>query len=155
MTLKVNNFCEIEGCNNQAEIKNLCKTHYWSELKKKSKTLKKTALKKKKYQLKKQAKLKAVSERGKKRNELYRKARKEYLLTHQCCEAKLQGCTIPTVNDKLSEITIHHKKGKVGDLLFDQRYFIAVCMNCHMFIEANNEWSKLNGYSVDRLKKEE
>ncbi len=144
--------CSVPHCNKEAKIKKLCKAHYWQEIRKKSKKLG-VYIPKDKYISKTQ-----VSKISKKYSEglkLYKKARKEYLQAHGCCEVKLPGCTIPTINGSLNGLTIHHKMGRVGSLLYDKNYFLAVCMNCHSIIEKEPTLSKLNGWSLDRLKKQE
>lgn len=46
---------------------------------------------------------------------------------------------------------VHHKKGRIGDLLNDQRFWLAVSPKGHSMIENNPEWAKENGYSLNRL----
>ena len=46
---------------------------------------------------------------------------------------------------------IHHKKGRVGELFLDTKYWIALSREGHQFVEDNPEWAKQNGYSLDRL----
>jgi hypothetical protein len=74
---------------------------------------------------------------------LFAKKKKEYLTAHIRCEVK--GC------NRVSE-DIHHKKGRVGKLLYDERFFLAVCRNHHTEIETNPDAAKQNGYSLSRLK---
>lgn len=45
----------------------------------------------------------------------------------------------------------HHKKGRIGSLLTDVRYFLAVCFHCHSTIELKPKWAKEHGYSLSRL----
>lgn len=46
---------------------------------------------------------------------------------------------------------VHHKRGRIGDLLFAVKHFLAVCFDCHRKIEDNPDWAKENGYSDSRL----
>lgn len=46
---------------------------------------------------------------------------------------------------------VHHKKGRIGSLLLDQRYWLAVSPEGHRQIENNPIWAKEKGYSLDRL----
>jgi hypothetical protein len=155
MTIEYNNLCKVNGCNNQAEVKQLCKYHYWNQLRNNSKEkAKHKKIKYKKYLKLASKVLNAVSERGKEKTKLYKKARLEYLESHKCCEAKLTGCTIPTVDYESVGLQIHHKKGRVGELLFDKRYFLAVCQNCHNYIEQNVDFAISNGFSLSRLAKD-
>lgn len=74
---------------------------------------------------------------------LYLKKKKEYLTAHIRCEVK--GCNYVSID-------IHHKKGRVGKLLYDERFFMAVCRAHHRIIEDNPDEAKNNGYSLSRLK---
>lgn len=71
----------------------------------------------------------------------YIKLRKQYLLTHVYCE----------VCKEVRADQIHHKKGRQGDRLTDERFFLAVCQACHSKIEINRKWAMQEGYSLDRL----
>jgi len=42
---------------------------------------------------------------------------------------------------------IHHKKGRVGSLFLDTRYWVALSREGHEFVEKHPEWAKQNGYS--------
>lgn len=73
----------------------------------------------------------------------YKKARKAYLLEHPVCEVR--GCGKPSEQ-------IHHERGRIGDLLTNDKYFLAVCAECHQKIERFPKWAKEQGYSQSRLK---
>ncbi len=74
---------------------------------------------------------------------LYNRTTKpEYLATHSQCEVK--ECKLPSNQ-------IHHKKGRIGDLLNDTKYFLAVCQTDHDYIERHPIWAKEKGYSLNRL----
>ncbi len=51
--------------------------------------------------------------------------------------------------------TIHHKKGRLGDLYLDTRYWIALSMRGHETVENSPQWAKEMGYSLSRLEKTE
>lgn len=46
---------------------------------------------------------------------------------------------------------VHHKKGRIGDLLLDQEFWLAVSPDGHDKIENNPIWAKEKGYSLNRL----
>jgi len=46
---------------------------------------------------------------------------------------------------------IHHKKGRIGDLLLDTKYWVALSREGHKYVEDNPIWAKENGYSLSRL----
>lgn len=73
---------------------------------------------------------------------LYKKVKKEYLTAHLKCEVK--GC------NKVSK-DLHHMRGRIGKLLYNEKYFLAVCRDHHTEIELNPVAAKENGYSLSRL----
>lgn len=91
----------------------------------------------------KRSPLKKMSSKASVRMKTYLKARKEYMEEHPCCEI----CNALAV-------CIHHKKGKLGDLLWDKRFFMSTCFNCHRRIEDNRAWGYEMGYLLDRLSNE-
>lgn len=86
-------------------------------------------------------KIKPISKKQQKRNKKYLELRFIYLRDNPICEVK--DCTHHATE-------IHHKKGRVGDALYDN--FLAVCSEHHRKIEENPLWAKLNGYSASRIK---
>lgn len=106
-----------------------------------------------KPKVKPRPKIKKISNRGYERNKLYKKARLEYLETHPCCEVKLPGCTIPHDGYDASGLQVHHKLGRIGDLLYDKRYFLAVCHSCHEAITRFGNLAISHGWSLPRLNK--
>lgn len=52
-------------------------------------------------------------------------------------------------NQKTTEV--HHKKGRVGSLYLDERFWLAVSHEGHKYIELNPIESKEKGWSMSRL----
>lgn len=75
---------------------------------------------------------------------LYSKKKKEYLTKHIRCE--VPGCHM--VAEEL-----HHKKGRIGKLIYNEKYFMGVCIPHHRRIEDDPTWAKENKLSVSRLNK--
>lgn len=76
---------------------------------------------------------------------LYSKQRKLFLTTHSMCKAALPGvCNGPACD-------IHHMKGRIGNLLLDETYWLPVCRACHYWIEMRPEAAKELGLSINRL----
>lgn len=100
-------------------------------------------------------KIAKVSKKAYERNLMYKKARVDYLESHPVCEVKLPDCLIPTIDCDNSGLQVHHRRGRIGDLMWDKRYFLAVCHNCHRYLEDHPEQAKANGWSLSRLSKEE
>jgi hypothetical protein len=46
---------------------------------------------------------------------------------------------------------IHHKQGRIGELLLDKTKWLAVCSDCHQRITEDSDWAIKNGYSISRL----
>ena len=46
---------------------------------------------------------------------------------------------------------IHHKKGRIGKLYLDDRFWLAVSRSGHVWIENNPIEAKKRGFSLDRL----
>lgn len=51
----------------------------------------------------------------------------------------------------LKATQVHHMKGRIGELLLDQRYWLPVSDSGHKEIELNPEWAKAEGFSLSRL----
>lgn len=85
--------------------------------------------------------IRKVSAERSKENHVYARLRKEYLEAYPCCE-------VPECHRKSSEI--HHQKGRIGDLLTNTDYFMAVCPDHHHMIHADPVWARNNGYSLLR-----
>lgn len=76
----------------------------------------------------------------------YGKKRKAYLALHSTCQAGLTECTGQATE-------IHHKAGKIGENYTKISNFLAVCRNCHNYIELNPDDAKSMGLSESRLNK--
>lgn len=72
----------------------------------------------------------------------YRKVRDQFFKENPVCQ--FPGC-----NSR--EIQLHHKKGRVGNLLSDKRYFSSLCDKHHRYVELNPIEAKKLGLSLDRL----
>ena len=56
-------------------------------------------------------------------------------------------------NKKVETTDVHHKKGKIGKLLIDTKYWIALSREGHKYVEEHPNWAKENRYSLNRLDK--
>lgn len=71
-----------------------------------------------------------------KRLRLYRAIKARFMLEHpicQACEKVNLHVGYPLRFSKFAD-DIHHSRGKVGELLFDTRFFFAVCRTCHRYL---------------------
>lgn len=86
--------------------------------------------------------IKRYSKKELKRLRIYRKKREEYFKRNPVCE-------YPNCNSR--KITLHHKKGRIGDLLIDDRFFCSLCWPHHQEIEQNPALAIELGLSLKRL----
>ncbi len=92
-----------------------------------------------------QKKIPSRSLKRSKEEKIYLGKRIIFLSKYPMCQAHIPGvCTNVSC-------TVHHKAGRIGDLLCDERYWLACCMSCHNFIERNVTWSKEMGFSLNRI----
>ena len=117
--------------------KKMCQSCYWSDNKKKNEGKQKT--------IKEFKPIPKISQKRKIENAKYIVLRIEFL-------GKKENSICPVTGEKTTEI--HHKKGRVGSLFLDIRYWLAVSREGHKKIEENPEWAKKEGYSLSRLSKE-
>lgn len=85
-----------------------------------------------------------VSKPQAKRLRTYSALRKHFLEQHPNCQAKLDGCTGQATD-------IHHSKGRIGIDLLNIGTFIALCRNCHNYLETHPAIAKEMGLSESRL----
>jgi hypothetical protein len=86
------------------------------------------------------SKIESRSEKGKAEDIIYKDLRLKFLKKHPRC----------MVYPWLKAIEIHHKKGR-GKYYLDTSTWMAVSRKAHEEIEANPEWAKERGYSLERL----
>lgn len=70
----------------------------------------------------------------------YLKASKKFLTKKPTCEV----CGVNPSTE------VHHKKGRMGDLLLDEEFWLAVCTDDHIQIHARPAWAYEKGYLVKR-----
>ena len=76
----------------------------------------------------------------------YKKVRDQFLQGKSCARCGRKH------DPPRFELSVHHKKGKIDELLTDVRWFLAVCVfPCHGFLESHPNISKAKGWSLDRL----
>jgi hypothetical protein len=98
------------------------------------------------YDIEKPKKISPISKKMKVVMDEYSKRRAAYLVIHSYCEAKIPGCTTNATD-------IHHKAGR-GENHLKISTWLAVCRNCHRWIEENPDAAKELGFSESRLNEE-
>jgi hypothetical protein len=96
------------------------------------------------YSIEKPKSISPVSAKRRVEMDEYSKKRTAFLIVKPQCEAKLVDCTIKSTD-------VHHKTGRVGDNYLKISSWLAVCRNCHNWIENNPVEAKELGYSESRL----
>lgn len=94
------------------------------------------------------AKSKPIPPRSQKRSKeerLYSAKRVMFLQEHQMCQAHLPGICTKYATE------VHHKKGRIGELLLDILYWLGVCHACHEWIENNRTEALEKGFSIKRI----
>lgn len=92
----------------------------------------------------KRTKIAPVSNKQKEALKRYRRLRDEYFKKKPVCE--FPGCSS-------KDITLHHKRGRVGAFLTDKRWFCSLCMKHHRYVEENPDEAIKLGLTVKRLDK--
>lgn len=100
------------------------------------------------HQLPKTTKIAYRSKKRTSEERQYAKDRRVFLQEHPNCCARIPGiCTI-----KATEV--HHSKGRIGDLLLDQRFWKNLCHECHVWVENNPEAAADLNLIINRLTNE-
>jgi hypothetical protein len=86
--------------------------------------------------------IKKVSSGHLKKLAVYRVVRDEYLAEHPVCEFPGCNCT---------NVSVHHKAGRIGSCLINKDFFCSLCDPHHRFVEVNPLQAKAMGLSEDRL----
>ena len=81
-----------------------------------------------------------VSKKRQLDNKTYKALRAKFLKENPICPILFT----PTTD-------IHHKKGRIGSLFLDVKYWVALSRKGHKFVEEHPEWAKFHGYSLNRL----
>jgi hypothetical protein len=134
--------CDGDKCNGKLQIiwknqegKRYCRA-CWSAHSVKSSIKKPTSV---------QKRIHSRSSKRAKQEKEYSVKRREFLEKHSMCQAHIPGICTQMSTD------IHHKCGRVGDLLLDIQYWLAACRSCHTWIENNPAKAKELGFSVSRI----
>lgn len=86
--------------------------------------------------------IKKVSDTQAKRLKRYRIARDEYFKDYPICQ-------FPNCGSR--NITLHHMRGKIGELLWDKTWFKSLCLYHHRIVEESPLESKVLNLSGNRL----
>lgn len=119
--------CLAKGCNYDVFSNKYCKFHQWMRPDKMEKA----------YKPKKRKKIKVISDSMRAKYAKYRPLRDKYMVEHPDCE----------ICGNRSQ-DLHHKAGRVGDLMSNIDYFMAVCRKHHNWIHENPKEAREKGYLI-------
>jgi hypothetical protein len=77
------------------------------------------------------------------RKKEYKKKSKDFRESNPICQIKSPVCTGQTNG-------VHHKAGKIGDLLNDEKYWMAACNPCNGWIEDNDAEARKLGFKISK-----
>lgn len=99
--------------------------------------------------------LRQKSSRQRRREARYMPIRNAFIRQHPHCQVCVKMSTLldPHHYSIMPSVDVHHKKGKIGELFFDTRFFMAVCRGHHEAIGREPAWAKKHGFIVDRYGK--
>lgn len=80
--------------------------------------------------------LRSVSKKRRVQVNKYLKLRREYLEEHEICQiCKLRLAT-----------QIHHMASRRGEMIYDVRFFLSTCQQCHSWVHAHPKEAEHKGY---------
>ena len=85
----------------------------------------------------------------------YTKLRKEFMAANPICHVWLDENPWSangtwTAPDSAASTDVHHKKSRVGKMLLDTRYWMAVSRTAHQRIHQFPKWAREKGYLLDK-----
>lgn len=86
--------------------------------------------------------IRKIGEKLQKKLGAYEERRRAFLYNKRCA-----------VYPALKASQVHHKKGRIGNLLLDEKYWLPVSAKAHVEITNNPRWAIKMGYSLPRLDK--
>ncbi len=89
-----------------------------------------------------------VSDSMKEALAIYKPAAKLFREENPICQIQGPDCTKKTD-------CVHHTKGRVGDLLLEEKYWMASCTTCNLLVESADGWARVNGFKLSKFKKEQ
>jgi hypothetical protein len=84
--------------------------------------------------------IKKVAEKMAKKLDAYAERRRAFLHNKRCA-----------VFPVLKATEIHHKAGRIGKMLLNEKYWLAVSRKGHVEIEMNPAWAEKMGFKISRL----
>lgn len=96
---------------------------------------------KKKAGLERPSRIKHTSDRRAKEYAIYLPKKAEYLKNHPVCEACKRNASVD----------LHHKLTREGKMLYNEKYFLALCRECHTFVHDNPKEAQEKGWIIKRI----
>jgi len=84
----------------------------------------------------------------------YTKLRKEFMAANPICQVWLDenpsALAFQEYGDAAASTDVHHKKSRVGKMLLDTRYWMAVSRTAHQRIHQFPKWAMEKGYILNK-----
>lgn len=120
--------CEKDSCENPQFGGGYCRWHQWCRIDKKN------------------SRINQYSQKRQKSNRRYLAAASIFRQNNPICAIQSPECTGQTQE-------VHHVKGRIGDLLMDQRFWLPCCCLCNRYMERFDSWAREKGFKQSRLSK--
>lgn len=120
-----------KACNNPVFAKDYCQRHQYLRLDKIAKPLNP------------KKPINAISKKTRQKVAKYSELRLVFLSEYPLCQCRGQHCSSIATE-------VHHSKGR-GKYLLDTSTYIALCHNCHVWVEMHPKEAKELNYSQSRL----
>ena len=86
----------------------------------------------------------AISKKRRDQLKVYSRKKRAFLKRHKVCQAEIPGVCKKVVDD------IHHSRGRIGELLNLEEFWIPVCRRCHDWINGNPDFARERGLICER-----
>ena len=103
-----------------------------------------TRVSKKPKPIKRNKTIRSRSPKRAKQEREYSKEAKAYKELHPFCQATLPNICTNHTSD------VHHKAGRIGALLLNQKYWMPVCRPCHNWIEEHAKKARALGFRLSK-----
>lgn len=89
-------------------------------------------------------KIKKISKTRGELLKIYKPLSAQYKIDNPLCKINSPDCTMFTQG-------VHHKKGKIGELLIDATFFMPACNSCNDYVETHDAWARQKGFKLSRV----
>lgn len=88
--------------------------------------------------------VKKVGDSMKEKLKEYRVAAKRFITRNRVCKLKMDGCEIEAK-------CVHHTKGREGDLLLDEKFWLPSCYHCNLQVEIRDAEARSKNLKLSKF----